>query len=139
MLPALLILSLVFAGLFVARLAGSERRLLLRRWPAFLLAGAAVFAAARGAYSLALLAAAAAVFAWVVLPWTANSSIAAAPDDPADAAARAVLGVGANASVEDIRAAYRAKMARAHPDRGGSHEAAAKLTAARDRLLRRRR
>jgi len=58
--------------------------------------------------------------------------------DPRDAYARAVLGVGPNATAAEIKAAFRAKMATAHPDRGGAHDAAAKLVAARDRLLHRR-
>jgi DnaJ-domain-containing protein 1 len=57
----------------------------------------------------------------------------------ADIEARQVLGVGANASESDIRSAYRTKMAPAHPDRGGAHNEAARLTAARDRLLKKRR
>jgi curved DNA-binding protein CbpA len=52
-----------------------------------------------------------------------------------DAEARAVLGVGSTATAAEIRAAYRSKMAHAHPDRGGAHADAARLTAARDRLL----
>ena len=34
-----------------------------------------------------------------------------------------------------IEAAYRSAMKRAHPDRGGSHEAAAELNAAREAAL----
>jgi hypothetical protein len=49
--------------------------------------------------------------------------------------ARSVLGVGPDASVEDIRAAYTRLMQRAHPDKGGSAGLAAQLNAARDRLL----
>lgn len=62
---------------------------------------------------------------------TANSSTT----DPADTEARAILGVGEHATASEIRAAYRARMAQAHPDRGGSHNEAARLAAARDRLL----
>jgi DnaJ homolog subfamily C member 19 len=51
--------------------------------------------------------------------------------------ARALLGVGSNASNEAIRSAYRQKMAAAHPDQGGNTEAAAALTKARDTLLKR--
>ncbi|OQW56324.1 MAG: hypothetical protein A4S17_05420 [Proteobacteria bacterium HN_bin10] len=60
-------------------------------------------------------------------------------DSPEDLAARTLLGVGPNATASDIRRAYRAKMAHAHPDRGGSHNEAARLTAARDRLLKKTR
>lgn len=55
-----------------------------------------------------------------------------------DACARAVLGVGANASRREIERAYRTQMKRAHPDHGGSVERAAALNAARDALLRRK-
>jgi DnaJ-domain-containing protein 1 len=61
-----------------------------------------------------------------------------APPDPAEAEARAILGVGPDADEAEIRQAYRARMARAHPDRGGGHAAAARLTAARDRLLKKK-
>ena len=43
-----------------------------------------------------------------------------------------ILGVPPNASRAEINAAFRAKAASAHPDTGGSHEAMAALTAARD-------
>lgn len=138
MLPVLLILSLTFLGLFVLRVGASERRQLVQRWPAPVLGAIAVFALSRGAYSFALLAGGLAVAAWLVWPKIVELS-RPATDDPAGAAARALLGVNANASAADIRAAYRAKMAQAHPDRGGSNETAARLTAARDLLLRRRR
>lgn len=51
------------------------------------------------------------------------------------AEARAALGVGPEATAADVRAAYRARIAKAHPDRGGSADAAARLNAARDLLL----
>lgn len=49
--------------------------------------------------------------------------------------ARAMLGVGPDAGREEIEAAYRRLMPRAHPDQGGSPGLAAQLNAARDRLL----
>lgn len=49
--------------------------------------------------------------------------------------ARATLGVGADAGPEDIQAAYLKQMMSAHPDRGGTTGLAARLNAARDRLL----
>ncbi|MBV8683055.1 MAG: molecular chaperone DnaJ [Caulobacteraceae bacterium] len=51
--------------------------------------------------------------------------------------ARSILGVGPEAGREEIEAAYRRLMQRAHPDRGGSPGLAAQLNAARDRLLKR--
>jgi len=52
-----------------------------------------------------------------------------------DAEARAILGVGPDASEAEIREAYGRLMRMAHPDRGGTDGLAAQLNAARDRLL----
>lgn len=52
-----------------------------------------------------------------------------------EAQARAILEVGETADEAEIKAAYARLMRRAHPDRGGTAEAAARLNAARDRLL----
>jgi hypothetical protein len=49
--------------------------------------------------------------------------------------ARAVLGVGPNATPEEIQSAYTRLMRMAHPDKGGTSGLAAQLNAARDRLL----
>lgn len=49
--------------------------------------------------------------------------------------ARDTLGVSADATVEQINAAWKRLMARAHPDQGGTQGLAARLNAARDRLL----
>jgi hypothetical protein len=138
MLLTLLALAALFALLFVARVGGARRRQVMERWPALVLAGAALFAFARGGWLPGIALALAAGAAWELYPrliahraQTAKNS----PRDPADAAACTILGVGENATASEIRAAYRAKMAQAHPDRGGSHNEAARLTAARDRLL----
>lgn len=52
-----------------------------------------------------------------------------------EAQARRVLGVGEDATVEEIQSAFRSQMRKAHPDRGGEAAEAARLNAARDRLL----
>jgi hypothetical protein len=52
-----------------------------------------------------------------------------------EASACAVLGLRAGASKRDILKAHRTLMKRAHPDHGGSTEAATRLNAARDFLL----
>lgn len=134
---ALLILTLLFVVLFFGRLAGARRALLAERWPAFLFACAAIFTLLRGSLWLGL--ALFVVSGLVFMLSGPRAQAAQASDDPGDQEARAILGIGANATAGEIRAAYRAKMARAHPDRGGSHSEAARLTAARDRLLKRRR
>jgi hypothetical protein len=54
-----------------------------------------------------------------------------------EAEARSILGVGPEATREEIQAAYRRLMERVHPDKGGAAGLAAQLNAARDRLLRR--
>jgi hypothetical protein len=143
LLPALLILAAVFALLFVTRVGGAQRYELLKRWPAVVLAGAALFALARGMIWPTIALSALAVLAWMLWPRLAAQPSSGADRPTAesreDAEARSVLGVGAAATAEEIRAAYRAKMAHAHPDRGGKHAEAARLTAARDRLLRMKR
>ncbi len=49
--------------------------------------------------------------------------------------AREILGVGPDADAQAINSAWRRLMARAHPDQGGTQGLAARLNAARDRLL----
>lgn len=49
--------------------------------------------------------------------------------------ARRILGVGAGAGEDDIRAAHRRLLAEEHPDRGGSEAATREINAARDLLL----
>ena len=137
MLPVLLAVAALFAVLMLARIGGARRIEILKRWPAIVLGFGAAFALMRGQIWFALGLAGAAGIAWVFTPERANPRPAPAKADPKDAEARAMLGVGLNASAADIRAAYRAKIALAHPDRGGSHADAARLTAARDRLLKR--
>ncbi|MEZ5972739.1 MAG: J domain-containing protein [Hyphomonadaceae bacterium] len=107
----------------------------MRRWPAPLFAGAAMFALLRGLVGPAIVLGSVAALTWIMWPqierW--GRPLAASPpsDTPEDFAARRLLGVGANATAAEIRGAYRTKMAKAHPDRGGSHNEAARLTAAR--------
>lgn len=52
-----------------------------------------------------------------------------------EAEARAILGVSSEATAAEIQAAWRKVMARAHPDQGGTEGLAARVNAARDRLL----
>lgn len=59
----------------------------------------------------------------------------AGADEMSEAEARAILGVEAGAGAAEIIAAWRRMMARVHPDHGGSAALAARVNAARDRLL----
>jgi hypothetical protein len=52
------------------------------------------------------------------------------------ASAARLLGVAPDAGIDDIRAAHRRLIAALHPDAGGNGDAAARLNAARDTLLR---
>lgn len=54
-----------------------------------------------------------------------------------EAEARSILGVPVDATPEAVNAAWRRLMGRAHPDQGGTEGLAARLNAARDRLLKR--
>lgn len=143
MVPALFVLTLIFGLLFLTRLGGAYRAVVRQRWPVLLLAGAAILAALRGSIWAAIAFAALAAVTWVLWPAIERAVRPEAPvqqhDTPEDSAARSLLGVGVNASADEIRRAYRTKMAQAHPDRGGSHNEAARLTAARDRLLKKQR
>lgn len=61
------------------------------------------------------------------------------PPRPSDeTAALAVLGLGAGADDEEIRAAHRRLLQAVHPDHGGSAELTRRVNAARDVLLKRR-
>jgi hypothetical protein len=54
---------------------------------------------------------------------------------PAPKAPHEILGVSPGAGQQTIQAAWREKIAGAHTDRGGSHDAAAEINAARDAML----
>jgi len=133
---------LALAGLFfllgLVRLGGAQRTLLLKRGPALLLGLGAVVTLLRGGVELALGLGAGAALLWFAVPSqlrTRTTAEAAPGPDPRDLEAARILGVSVTANAAEIRRTYRAKMAQAHPDRGGSHAEAARLTAARDRLL----
>jgi hypothetical protein len=51
--------------------------------------------------------------------------------------ARSILGVGPDATADEIRSAHGRLIRLAHPDKGGTAGLAAQLNAARDRLLKR--
>jgi hypothetical protein len=138
----LIVVAAVFALLLMGRVGGARRYEIQARWPSLLFAVAAILALSRGAVWPALALGAFSALAWILWPSLAarrSSPARSAAPDAAEVEARAVLGVGPNATESEIRSAYRAKMTRAHPDLGGGHAEAARLTAARDRLLRKKR
>ncbi|GAA0393146.1 molecular chaperone DnaJ [Brevundimonas terrae] len=98
----------------------------------------AVLCVAKGSYILAAALAAAGLY----LVMQSRIRSVASPKPAAStgplmskAEARAILGVRENASRDDIQTAWKRLMARTHPDQGGSEGLAARVNAARDRLL----
>ena len=77
---------------------------------------------------LILLAVAAGIWIW----WRRHNRPGAAMNA---AEARALLGVGEAATINDVREAHRRLIARVHPDAGGSLELATRVNAARDALV----
>ena len=105
---------------------------------ATLAAVGAVVSGLRGSWMLSL--ALVGLSTWLGYRARAGSGRAApggAHGEMTESEARSILGVGADAGREEIEAAYRRLMQRAHPDRGGSAGLAAQLNGARDRLLKR--
>jgi hypothetical protein len=107
-------------------------------------AGAAVFVGLRGLWivSLALVMVSLVLARQTRLPRFRGRGAAYSrppPSAPAQgmslAEARDILGVAPGASRAEIEAAFRRLMQRAHPDHGGSAGLAAKINAARERLL----
>tara|TARA_R110000782_G_scaffold82085_1_gene161580 strand:+ start:896 stop:1315 length:420 start_codon:yes stop_codon:yes gene_type:complete len=97
---------------------------------AVLLAGGAL-AASRGAWLPA--AALLGTGLWLVMS-SRIRAVAARTEAMSAAEARSLLGVSPDATPEQIQAAWRRLMARAHPDQGGTEGLASRLNAARDRL-----
>lgn len=95
---------------------------------------AAAYAGVRGGWGITIV-------LFVVGLWlaasTRKSTLAAPPPTAKMSAdeARRILGVGAEATREEIQAAYTRLMRAVHPDKGGTAGLAAQLNAARDRLL----
>ncbi|MBX3476105.1 MAG: molecular chaperone DnaJ [Brevundimonas sp.] len=95
--------------------------------------GGGLLAAMRGAWIIG--AALAAAGLWLVLA-SRQRTVSPRREDLSAAEARSILGVAPDADAAAINAAWRRLMARAHPDQGGTEGLAARLNAARDRLLR---
>jgi hypothetical protein len=127
-------------------LRASGKPILKRREWRFLTAAFAVAALAGAAYAAVREAWVPAAVLLLFGGWLALSTRrppgSAAPAPPSARAgrmsleeARAVLGVSASATREEIQAAYTRLMRSVHPDKGGTAGLAAQLNAARDRLL----
>lgn len=135
-LAAVVLWALVRLGRQTERARRGHWRISATLLSAALLAGA-VLAAARGVWLAALGLAGAGL--WLAV----QSRIRPTPfrRDPAEpmteAEARAILGVPPSATPQDIQSAWRRLMGRAHPDQGGTEGLAARVNAARDRLLKR--
>lgn len=79
-----------------------------------------------------------AVLVFAVLVWAGRGGLdRVGPPRVGVDEARAILGVGPNATEAEIREAHSRLMRVAHPDKGGTSGLAAQLNAARDRLLKR--
>jgi len=73
------------------------------------------------------------ILAGVIYIWWRGRAVSAATMRPAEA--RALLGLGEGASLEEIREAHRRLIAKVHPDAGGSAALATRVNAARDALV----
>lgn len=123
---------------------GGGKALLKRREWRFLTAATALVAFAGAAYAGVRGAWGVLVVLLVLGLWLSISSRHTAPKPAAGpprgrmslGEARDLLGVAADATPEEIKAAYTRLMRLAHPDKGGTVGLATQLNAARDRLLR---
>jgi hypothetical protein len=135
---------LLVAGVVVAVLLwGPFMRRLLRREQWRIGSGAlsigvlaaAGFVAARGGWPEGLLLAVIALMFAISSRWPRARPAPPPENGMSLEQARAMLGVGPEASRADIQAAYNRLMKRVHPDHGGASGLATQLNLARDRLL----
>lgn len=129
-LAAVILWALVRLGRQTERRGRAHWRVTATLMASTLLAGGAL-AAFRGAWLWAAVLAAAGLY----LAWSSRSRIPIRSEPISVADARAVLGVGPDATEAEIRTAWKKAMARVHPDLGGTEGLAARVNAARDRLL----
>ena len=130
-LAAIAVWALVRLGRQTERRGRRHWRVTATLFSAVLIAGA-VLLAARGSWLAASALAGAAL--WLTV---SSRQRTATPRSEAMTAAeaRSLLGVAADATRQDVQAAWKRLMARAHPDQGGTDGLASRLNAARDRLL----
>ena len=84
---------------------------------------------------LVLIAAVSLLCRWALGKWPWDYLTGTSPRASALRRARSLLGVGPEASRDDVIAAHRRLVGLVHPDRGGSKEAMQEANAARDLLL----
>jgi hypothetical protein len=129
---------------FLVGLGRGQRFLPFREWrflSAFFALAAfagAAFAGLRGVWEISIILVIMGLWLLTSARFTNAGPTAAAP--PSSSAmsleeARSILGVGADATPKEIKAAYRRLIRMAHPDKGGTTGLATQLNAARDRLL----
>jgi DnaJ-class molecular chaperone with C-terminal Zn finger domain len=132
-LAAVALWALVRLGRQTEKRGRAQWRVAATLLSSVLLAGGAL-AAFRGAW----LAGGGLAAAGLYLAWSSRHRPVVRSEPISEAEARAVLGVAPGAKEAEIRAAWKRAMQRAHPDQGGTEGLAARVNAARDRLLGRR-
>ncbi|MDP3800584.1 molecular chaperone DnaJ [Brevundimonas sp.] len=132
-LAAIAVWALVRLGRQGERRGRAQWRVAATLFSAVLMGGG-VLLAFRGAWLPAVGLAGAGL--WLTIA-SRQRALAPRDDTLSDRDARAILGVSADATVQDINAAWKRLMARAHPDQGGTEGLASRLNAARDHLLKR--
>ena len=137
-------LALGCLALFGLAWLGRGKPFIRRREWRFLAGAAAIacFAAAayvglRGSWGSAIVLTVLGMWMTVSARPTGPAATARAGVSLGDQEARSILGVGPDATDDEIQAAYGRLMRVAHPDKGGTDGLAAQLNAARDRLLKR--
>ena len=130
-LAAIAVWALVRLGRQTERRGQGHWRVTATLFSAVLIAGA-VLLAARGSWLAAAAVAGAGI--WLTLS-SRQRAVPPRAEAMSAAEARSLLGVAADATPQQINAAWKRLMARAHPDQGGTEGLASRLNAARDRLL----
>jgi hypothetical protein len=129
---------------FLVALGRRQRFLPRREWrflSAFFALAAfagAAFAGLRGVWEISIILVILGLWLLTSARFTGAGPAAASPPRSGEMSleeARSILGVGADATPKEIRAAYSRLIRVAHPDKGGTSGLAAQLNAARDRLL----
>ncbi|GAA0870110.1 molecular chaperone DnaJ [Brevundimonas basaltis] len=130
-LAAIAVWALVRLGRQTERRGQGHWRVTATLFSAVLIA-AAVLLAARGSWMAAAVLGSAGL--WLTVSSRQRPAMPRGETMSA-AEARSLLGVSTEASRQDIQAAWKRLMTRAHPDQGGTAGLASRLNAARDRLL----